>query len=77
MGQVTVAVDDDHLEAIADVADALRSRGMQVSQVLDTVGIITGSVPDGQERSLQTVDGVVGVEQASRFQLPPPDEPVQ
>ena len=77
MTQVSITVDDAHLDAMGQVADALRARGLRVDRVLDELGIITGSVPQGQHDALRAVDGVASVEQEQRFRLPPPDSPLQ
>ena len=77
MEQLTVAVDEEHVGTIADVASALESKGMVVDQVLETVGVIIGSAPDVDRAELIAVEGVVSVEGETTFQLPPPDAPVQ
>lgn len=76
--QVTVSVDDQHLKDIQTVATHLRAQGMHIDQVLDGLGMITGSVPD-QERSESVVHvtGVASVERQITYQLPPPDADVQ
>ena len=77
MPHVSVTVDDGHLAALDGVIQGLRARGMQVDQVLDGLGIITGSVPPGAAGALSAVDGVVSVDEQLGVQLPPPDAPVQ
>jgi hypothetical protein len=77
MVHLSVTVDDGHLPAIDEVADALRARGMQVEQVLGALGIITGSVPDGSRPALADVEGVASVDEELTYQLPPPDSAVQ
>jgi hypothetical protein len=77
MVRLSVTVDDGHLPAIDEVADALRARGMQVEQVLGALGIITGSVPDDSRPALADVEGVVSVDEELTHQLPPPDSAVQ
>ena len=74
---VVVTVDDAHLADLDAVVASLRERGLQVDQVLAEIGVITGRLPTGQSLAVLHVDGVVGVEQARRVQLPPPDAPVQ
>ncbi|MGB7423284.1 MAG: hypothetical protein WA903_00095 [Ornithinimicrobium sp.] len=76
--QVTVSVDDQHLKEIQTVATHLRDQGMHIDQILDGLGMITGSVPD-QERSesVVRVTGVASVERQITYQLPPPDADVQ
>jgi hypothetical protein len=77
MVQLSVTVDDGHLTAIDDVAQALRAQGMQVDQVLDGLGIITGSAPADSRPALTGVEGVVSVDEQLTYQLPPPDSAVQ
>lgn len=74
---ITVTVDDDHLDRIEDVADQLRASGVQVHQVLGSVGIITGEVTDAQRPAITQVSGVASVEDQQAFQLPPPDSDIQ
>lgn len=75
MVQISVTVDDAH--AIEEVAAGLRARGMEVAEVLDGIGMITGSVPDEARESLAGVEGVASVDEQLTHQLPPPDAPVQ
>ncbi len=77
MVHLSVTVDDEHVPAIDEVADALRARGMQVEQVLDGLGIITGSAPADSRPALTGVEGVVSVDEQLTHRLPPPDSPVQ
>lgn len=77
MPDVTVTVDDEHLGILEGVAEALRSKGMQVGQVLGDLGIISGSVPDDVLPRLATVAGVSSVDLPVSFQLPPPGADVQ
>jgi hypothetical protein len=75
MVQLSVTVDDEH--PIEEVAAGLRSRGMEVAQVLDAIGVITGSAPDDVRHTLADVEGVTSVDEQLTHQLPPPDAPVQ
>ena len=77
MVSISVTVDDEHLARIGDVAAGLRANGMQVDQVLDQLGVISGSAPEDRQQSLQAVAGVKSVEASHHFQIPPPDAPVQ
>ena len=76
MVNLSVTVDDGHLPAIDRVAEALRARGMEVEQVLDGLGIITGSAPPDSRSALTGVEGVVSVDEQLTHQLPPPDSAV-
>ncbi|MFO0820866.1 MAG: hypothetical protein U1A77_23160 [Pirellulales bacterium] len=60
--RVIVTVDDEHLEGIDSVAAALRVAGMQVTEILSTVGIISGQAPQECRQKLESVRGVKAVE---------------
>ena len=77
MTAVIVTVADAHLTRVGAVAQTLREHGLQVEQVLDELGVISGRLPDGRPLTALRVDGVAAVEEAGRVRLPPPDAPVQ
>lgn len=78
MSHVSVSIDDAHLPSIGRVAQALREHGMLVEQVLDGVGIITGSVAPDRRRTLELVPGVDAVlDDGLVHQLPDPGADVQ
>ena len=74
---VSVSVDDDHLASIGAVVQALEAQGLQVDQVLDGLGIVSGSVEDARRTQLSSVPGVASVDGQLTYQLPPPDAAVQ
>ncbi len=74
--QVSVSVDDDHLASIGAVVQALEAQGLQVDQVLDGLGIVSGSVDDARRTRLSSVPGVASVDGSLSYQLPPPDAAV-
>jgi hypothetical protein len=73
--ELSVTVGGGH--AAEDVAERLRARGMEVTQVLDGIGVITGSASEEVRRDLGAVEGVARVVEGLTHQLPPPDAPVQ
>ncbi len=77
LARFSVTVDDGHLADLDAVARALHDSGMQVDRVLGTLGLITGQAPADARASLLAVEGVTSVDEQLRFQLPPPDAPVQ
>lgn len=77
MTEITVTVDDAHLDKIEELAAQLRDSGMQVDQVLNEVGVISGSAPYECRHDLCAVPGVESVEGARAFQLPQPESSVQ
>ena len=77
LAKFSVTVDDGHVGELDTVAQALRDSGMQVERVLGTLGLITGQAPADARPSLLAVEGVSSVDVQLRFQLPPPESPVQ
>jgi hypothetical protein len=59
------------------VVQRLREAGMKVEQVLETLGVVTGSAPASHRSRIEAVPGVVSVEPEGSFRLPPPDSDVQ
>ncbi|MFO1432072.1 MAG: hypothetical protein U1F76_18340 [Candidatus Competibacteraceae bacterium] len=59
---VVVTIDDQHIPAIQSVARALEAGGLRVSNILSTVGIISGSIPLANIDALKAIPGVVDVE---------------
>ncbi|MFI7481858.1 hypothetical protein ACH9EU_05505 [Kocuria sp. M1R5S2] len=77
MMRICVTVDAAHLAVIDDVAGALRSCGMQVEQVLGSIGMVTGSAGESSVPALRSVDGVESVDEELTHRLPPPEAGVQ
>ena len=77
MTRVSVLVDDDRLTDLAAIVAALRSAGLEVAQVLEELGTVTGVVDDSRLGGLRRVAGVAAVEPSRDYQLPPPEAPVQ
>jgi hypothetical protein len=75
--QVVISVADDQVDDMSTVVAALRDAGLTVAEVLDSAGVVTGTVDGEALTSLSTVPGVVDVERTRVYQLPPPDSPVQ
>ncbi|GAB4158913.1 MAG: hypothetical protein Fur0046_38420 [Cyanobacteria bacterium J069] len=74
---VTVSVADDHLDRLLEVADDLQKHGMTVEQIMDQVGIVTGSCAPAHLSALRQVSGVEHVESAHTFHLSPPNSKIQ
>lgn len=70
---LTIAIADDHLDNILDVAQDLRSAGMQVAQIMDTVGVITGYIEQSRMNSVSAIAGVESVESSRSYKLSPPN----
>ena len=74
---VTVTVADSHAGDVDEVAGRLRDAGMEVTQVLATAGVITGSVEASRLATIAGLAGVAAVEPQASFQIAPPDADVQ
>jgi|GEM_PF-2105509 len=74
---LTIAVSDNYLDHILEVAQHLSETGFKVHQIMDSVGIIMGSCQSCHVSDVQRVDGVESVEAESTYSLVPPHSPVQ
>jgi hypothetical protein len=75
--QVVISVTDDQVDDMPAVVAALRDAGLRVDEVLNGVGVVTGTVDEAALAALSTVPGVLDVERSRVYQAPPPDSPVQ
>ena len=77
MTHVSVTVGDGHRESLDGVVQSLRASGLQVDQVLGSLGIVTGSAPAEALDVLRGVEGVASVDEQLTHQIAPPDAEVQ
>lgn len=71
MDKVVVSVADGGVAHLSTVVSALRDAGMVVDQVLEGLGVVTGSVAPGVGDLLGAVPGVSHVEVDRTVRLPP------
>lgn len=74
---VVVSVADDHLDELATVIADLRRAGLRIDDILDAVGMITGTIAESEIEALDTVPGVADVERQHAHRLPPPESDLQ
>jgi hypothetical protein len=74
---ISVSVKDAHLATIELVSQKLQAGGMNVSQVLQSIGIISGSIDSNLMNTLSRIEGVKQVERERTYQLAPPDSDIQ
>jgi hypothetical protein len=63
--------------SLKDVKKKLTESGFAVDQVLDEIGVITGTSNDDDVERLRSVAGVVDVSPDEKIDIGPPDAPVQ
>jgi hypothetical protein len=61
---------------LSDVKKELTEAGFAVDQVLDEIGVVTGSAGDDVAERLRSVPGVTDVAPDSSIDIGPPDAPV-
>lgn len=77
MIHISVTVDEGHRSSINEVAEQLRSAGMQVNHIHTALCMITGSASDGCRPAIESTEGVISVDEELRYQLPPPNAGIQ
>lgn len=74
---ITIAVADNHLDNILEVAHHLQEAGLKVEHIMDAVGVITGSCETCEMEKMTQIAGVESIEAQDHYRLAPPDAPVQ
>jgi hypothetical protein len=77
MERVIITVADSHMAEIGNIAQELMSRGLDIDEMQELVGVITGSAPSNAWESLAEIPGVASVDAEQETALPPPDSDVQ
>jgi len=62
---------------VRDVARDLRAAGLDVDQVLEETGIVTGTAASGTHAMLRKIQGVADVSADHPIDIGPPDSEVQ
>ena len=62
---------------VRDVARDLRAAGLEVDQVLEETGIVTGTADSGTHDKLRNIQGVADVSADHPVDIGPPDSDVQ
>ena len=75
--QISVSVADEHLQDIDTLAVRLREVGMEIDQVMPSIGVITGAITSDRRSAIAELPGVASVEGQATYQLPPPDADIQ
>ncbi|MBE9124625.1 MULTISPECIES: ketohydroxyglutarate aldolase [unclassified Coleofasciculus] len=74
---VSVSLDDEHIDQILEVAHNLESAGMKVENMMSGIGVLTGSCDSEKIEVLARVEGVSAVEPERRVQIAPPESEIQ
>jgi hypothetical protein len=72
---VALVVDDDGLQDLDGVLRRARRAGLRGAQVLESIGVITGTAAPDAVEPLSRLPGVRAAEVERTIQLPPPDQP--
>lgn len=63
--------------SLSDIKKDLTKSGFAVEQVLDEIGVISGTTSDDNVERLRSVTGVADVSPDQQIDIGPPDAPVQ
>ena len=63
--------------SLSDVKKKLTESGFAVDQVLEEIGVITGTSSDDNVERLRKVEGVSDVSADEKVDIGPPDAPIQ
>jgi hypothetical protein len=72
--KVVISIADDSLDRLPAVVADLATAGLVVDDVLEALGMVTGSVAPSSFRALSAVAGVAEVERQRVVGVRPPEE---
>lgn len=75
--EVNVSVEPAYLPRFASVARAARKAGLNVTQQLKDIGVLSGSIDTSKLDALAAVPGIAAVEVNREIRLAPPDSDAQ
>lgn len=75
--RLAILVADEYRDRILEVMENVQSLGMQVDQLMEITGVITGVISITQMELLKNVEGIAAIEPAQNVQLTPPEADVQ
>ncbi len=75
--EVTVSVADGHLSDLGKIVERCRQSGLNVTQILDQIGVIVGSIDPQRITALRQIAGVAAVEESREIGIEPPDSEIQ
>lgn len=74
---IILSVAEGYLKEQKRIEEACRALGMEVDRTMETLGLISGSIPAERREAIEAIVGVDHIELERGFQLPPPDETKQ
>jgi hypothetical protein len=74
---VTVSANDEYLNRFSEFVKACEKAGLNISQKLSNIGVVTGRIDADRVDLLHRAPGVAHVEQSRSFQIAPPDSKIQ
>jgi hypothetical protein len=74
---VLISVNFEAIDCQSEFLENLRSVGLENINVLESIGIVTGSIEEDKITDLLTVSGVDRIERSQNSQIPPPDSLLQ
>jgi glutaredoxin 2 len=75
--KIQVAIDDEHLSEVSTVAERLAAAGMEIDQLMPSIGAVTGSIDEDDVALLRNVAGVAAVEHSREIEIPPAESEIQ
>lgn len=75
--KVSLLVDENNLHRITDVIKHAKGAGLEVDQVLEQSGVVTGSMDHEKVESLRKIRGIASVEEDRKLQIAPPESELQ
>lgn len=75
--EIIITVTEDRRANLKQIASELQSRGVKITDTMESLGMISGTAAANNLDQIRNVDGVAAIETAGTVQLPPPESDIQ
>lgn len=75
--EVTVSIAQSYLDKFVQVTHACTKAGLRITQKMEVIGILIGTIDPAKIHALERVEGVAAVEGIRSYQIAPPSSKVQ
>jgi hypothetical protein len=75
--EAIVTLSDDHVHRIGAIAESLAKKGLKISHVLESSGIISGTAKASTFEDLRKTKGVAALEISGEVSVPSPGSEIQ
>jgi hypothetical protein len=75
--RLTLVIEETHLDRLSEVVERLKRAGLQIDNVAESIGTVSGTIDEERAADIALVYGVAMVERSRVRRAPPPESELQ